>query len=222
MIAGLACAAVVFAGGCGGIAAPASAPTVPVPAVAASPTGTQPVRAVRTPAARPCASGRLTIDDLQAIDAEWATGIAAADTKAQAWRSDARLVRLQVGCQPLESAFRWRGTYYSESAQSFFFSDTGQTEPAEVDPSSVPTLPRDRISFRQLRLALARAGQPDSTELDATSGVEIQLNDPNDPFGPPGTPQDVVYHVATIDQGEVRDLFVSAANWTIYSYRDQD
>ena len=49
-------------------------------------------------------------------------------------------------------------------------------------------------------------------------GVVIRLNVPEDPFGPPGTPQDVVYHVAVDDQGEVRDLFVSAADWTIHQY----
>jgi hypothetical protein len=219
----LALAVVLLGTGCGGVAAPPPAPTATATTSppAPSPTPALPVRPPQTPASARCAEGRLTVGDLVAVDAEWAAGVAAAAERARAWRSDARLVRLRVACQPLEPAFRWQGTYYSETAQSFFASDTGQTEPAEVDPASVPTLPLDRISFRELHLSLARAGHADEAELNAASGVTVRLNDPADPFGPPGTPPDVVYHVAVDDQGEVRDLFVSAANWTIYSYRDQ-
>ncbi len=84
----------------------------------------------------------------------------------------------------------------------------------------MPTLPLDRISFTQLHLALARAGYGDDAPLEAAGGVEVRLNAPGDPYGPPGTPQDVVYHVAIDDQGQVRDIFVSGQNWTIYSYQD--
>ena len=165
-----------------------------------------------------CSGGRLTVGDLPEIDADWVAGIAAATETARLWQEDARLVRLRVGCQPLESIFRWQGTFYSDAAQSFFLSDTGQTEPAEVDPADVPTLPLDRISFRELYRSLARAGHNDQDELSATNGVTIRLNAPTDPFGPSGIPGDVVYHVAVEDQGEVRDIFVSGADWITYSY----
>ena len=202
---------------CGGVAAPPSAPATgpSTPPPAPEP----PTRAAPTSPARPCASGRLAVGDLPSAEAAWGAGIAAATDRARAWRPDVRLVRLRVACQPLEPDFRWQGTFYSESAQSFFFSDTGQTEPAEVDPASVPTLPLDRISFRQLHLSLARAGYPDTTALSPTSGVTVRLNTPVDPFGPPGTPEDVVYHVAVDDHGEIRDLFVSATDWTVYQYQ---
>ena len=44
----------------------------------------------------------------------------------------------------------------SAAAQSFYYSDTEQTDPAEVDPGSVKQLPLDRVSFSQLHVALAR------------------------------------------------------------------
>lgn len=216
LLALVALTAAVLAG-CGGLAAPPPAPTAgaggptPTPRPAAQP-ATAPV------AAEPCAGGRLTVGDLRAVDEAWGEGVAAADERARAWRADARLVSLGVACQPLEPGFRWQGRYYAESAQSFFFSDTGQTEPAEVEPASVPTLPTDDLSFRDLQISLARAGNDDAAELSATGGVTVRLNVPVDPFGPPGTPEGIVYHVAIPDQGEVRDLFVSAADWTIHRY----
>ena len=200
--------------GCGGVAAP---PTARAPAATPPPTKAPATRPAAVPAA-PCANGRLTVGDLPAIDAAWEAGMAEAAERARAWKADARLVRLRVACQPLEAAFRWQGRYYSDAAQSFFLSDTGETEPAEVEPASVPTLPLDRVSFRQLYLSLSRAGYPDDRALTAASGVTVRLNAPEDPFGPPDTPQDVVYHVAVDNGGEVQDLFVSGADWTIHPY----
>ena len=199
--------------GCGGVAAPPS----PRPPAASPPPTKVSVTRSAAPAA-PCANGRLTVGDLPAVDAAWAAGMEETTERARAWKTDARLVRLRVACQPLEMAFRWQGRYYSDGAQSFFLSDTKETEPAEVEPGSVPTLPLDRVSFRRLYLSLSRAGYPDDRALTAASGVTVRLNAPEDPFGPPGTPQDVVYHVAVDNQGTVQDLFVSAADWTIHPY----
>ena len=50
----------------------------------------------------------------------------------------------------------------------------------------------------------------------------MRLNAPTDPFGPPDTPQGVVYHVAVVEQGIVQDLFVSGSSWTVHTYRDED
>ncbi|MFN8591220.1 MAG: hypothetical protein U0031_07110 [Thermomicrobiales bacterium] len=55
-----------------------------------------------------------------------------------------------VGCA-LEPAFRWRGC--CQSAQSFFYSDTGLSEPAEIDPAAVPVLPLDQVNFQELHRA---------------------------------------------------------------------
>lgn len=203
--------------GCGGLGAPPAAPSsgdpgeTPTPRPSSEPTASVPLE--------PCAGGRLTVGDLRAIDEARTDGVAAAAERARRWRSDARLVSLRVACQPLESGFRWQGRYYAESAQSFYFSDTGETEPAEVDPDRVPTLPSDELSFRELQISLARAGNDDAAELSATGGVTVRLNVPVDPFGPPGMPEGVVYHVAIPDQGDVRDLFVSGSDWTIHRYQ---
>jgi hypothetical protein len=204
--------------GCGGLAAPPPAgteePQVASPPPANSARPTPPATAVH------CEDGRLTLGDLLKIETEWESGVAAATEQARGWQADARLIQLRISCQPLESGFRWQGTFYSDSAQSYFFSDTGQTEPAEDDPASIPTLPLEGISFQQLHLTLARAGHADTDTFNPTSGVTIRLNTPSEPFGPPEIPESVVYYVAVELQGEVRDLFVSQTDWTIRSYRD--
>ena len=104
--------------------------------------------------------------DLAAVGDEWVAGVQSAIETARAWRPDARLVTVQVGCAPLEAGFRWQGTFYSQTAQSFFFSDTGMSEPAEIDPASVPALPIEEVNFRELHLALARAGYGEDAELN--------------------------------------------------------
>lgn len=202
--------------GCGTLAEP-PAPTAGTGVPTAVATSELPPTAVIAPV--PCEDGRLAIGDLLAIDEDWQAGVTAATELARRWQADARLIQLKVGCQPLAAQFRWQGTFYSDSAQSFFLSDSGQTQPAEDDPSTIETLPTDGISFRQLHVTLARAGQVDADFFNPSSGVTIRLNTPNSPFGPPGIPEDVVYYVAVEHSGETRDLFVSQADWSIYSYR---
>lgn len=218
MLAALAVALLAILAGCGELAAPPPVPTE-TPAIATPP----PTRIVRpTPPgeARRCEDGRIQLGDLEEIENAWAEGVATATELAQRWQADARLVQLKVACQPLEEGFRWQGRFYSDSAQSYYFSDTGQTEPAEADPSTIPTLPLNDLSFQHLHLTLARAGYADTDAFNPTSGVTIRLNAASEPFGPPGIPEAVVYYVAIGLQGEVRDLFISEANWTIYSYRE--
>jgi hypothetical protein len=209
--------------GCGGVAAPAGpAATAPTPTEAV-PTPAPRRTAVATAPPEPCAAGRLTVGDLAAIHQEWVAGVEAATERAVAWRADARLVQLRVACGVLEPTFRWQGTFYSEAAQSFFLSDTEETEPAEVDPVDVPTLPTGGLDFLGLQRALARAGFADETELSATNGVEIRLNTDASPFGPPEAPKNVVYyHVALHNQGELRDVFVHADAWIPYLYSPVD
>lgn len=199
--------------------------SMPSPSIAQSATATPaptPTPVARlTPAPERCVSGRLNIGDLPKVADEWGAGVQSSIETALAWRPDARLVSMQVGCAPLEAGFRWKGLFYSRQAQSFFQSDTGLSEPAEVDPESVPALPLDEIDFRQLHRALARAGYGEEAELNPASGALVRLNSATDPFGPPGTPPGVVYHVAVVDQGNVQDLFVSSPDWTIHSYQDR-
>jgi hypothetical protein len=206
-------------GGCGAAAGGGAPPTTAPTAVSMT---ASPSPRVRTPVPEPCAAGRLTVGDLPAIDIAWADGVAAAGERARAtWQADARPVWLEVGCRPLESVFRWRVVFFSDTAQAYFYADTGQSEPAEVDPASVATLPVDRLNFRRLYLALARGGMADEATLSPTSGISVHLNSPTTPFGPPGMAEDLVYFVAIdIDEpgGSMRDLFVSGADWTIHTY----
>ena len=156
--------------------------------------------------------------DIPLIADEWRDGLAQAETRAFSWRADARLIELGVACAPLEPAFRWRGTFYSNSAQSFFLTDTGQSRPAEVDPASVVTLPREQVTFAELHRALARAGYADDSMLGATSGITVRLNVTSDRFGPPETPDGVVFHVVADDGRGANDLFVSATDWLVRTY----
>jgi hypothetical protein len=86
----------------------------------------------------------------------------------------------------------------------------------------VPSLPLEEVNFRELHLALARAGYAEEAELNPASGATVRLNEATDPFGPPTTPQGLVYHVAIVGQGTVQDLFISSPAWTIHSYQDPD
>jgi hypothetical protein len=206
--------------GCSGLSAPTPLIAESAPTVTPSPSPAP--QALLTPEPERCAGGRLRVDDLATVGDEWGAGVQSAIEVALAWRPDARLVSVRVGCAPLEAGFRWQGTFYSQLAQSFFFSDTGMSEPAEVDPASVPALPLEEVNFRELHLALARAGYADRAELNPATGATVRLNAPTDPFGPPGTPQGLVYHVAVAEQGNVQDLFISSPGWTIHSYQDRD
>jgi hypothetical protein len=213
-------AAVILLTGCSGISVPT--PLIAESMPTATPTPSPAPISLLTPEPERCAGGRLRVGDLASIGDEWGAGVQSAIETARAWRPDAMLVTMQVGCAPLEAGFRWQGTFYSQTAQSFYFSDTGMSEPAEVDPASVPALPIEEVNFRELHLALARAGYDEDAELNPATGATVRLNAPTDPFGPPGTPQGLVYYVAVTGQGTVQDLFVSSPGWTIHSYQDRD
>ena len=210
----------LFLAGCSGISAPTPLIAESAPTVTPSPSPA-PV-SLLTPVPERCAGGRLRVGDLATVGDEWGAGVQSAIESARGWRPDAQLVTMRVGCAPLEAGFRWQGTFYSRTAQSFYLSDTGLSEPAEIDPASVPALPLEQVDFRELNLALARSGYDDDAELNPATGATVRLNAPTDPFGPPGTPQGLVYHVAVVDQGNMQDLFVSGSGWTIHSYQDQD
>jgi hypothetical protein len=206
--------------GCSGVSAPS--PSIAEVVVTVTPTPSPIPLAMRAPPPARCDGGRLRVRDLAAVGDEWVGGVQSAIEVARAWRPDAQLVVMRVGCAPLEAAFRWQGTFYSRTAQSFYYSDTGMSEPAEIDPSAVPTLPLEEVDFRGLHRALARAGYVEEAELNPATGATVRLNAPTDPFGPPDAPTGLMYHVAVVGQGNVQDLFVSSESWTIYSYQDRD
>jgi len=211
-----ACTAVILLTGCSGISAPT--PLIAESMPTATPTPSPAPISLLTPTPERCAGGRLRVGDLAAVGDEWGAGVQSAIETAHAWRPDARLVTVQVGCAPLEAGFRWQGTFYSETAQSFYYSDTGLTEPAEIDPASVPALPIEEVNFREFHRVLAKSGVIDAAELNPATGAIVRLNAPGDPFGPPGTPQGLVYYVGVMGQATVKDLFVSSQDWTMYPY----
>jgi hypothetical protein len=204
--------ALVVLTGCAGPSAARAPDPTPVTTATVAATPTSGTRAV-------CADGRLIIGDLPQMDLEWRAGIEAATAKAVVWQADARLTKLHVGCQLFEPGFRWQATFYSEQVQTFFASDTGETEPAEVAPADVPTLPIDQISFGLLRRSLAKAGYEDQDVISASTGVDLRLNTAAIPFGPPSAPRDIlIYHVAVERRGETRDVFVDGTDGSFYRY----
>lgn len=186
--------------------------------------------AVGTPVAAPlsgesasaaCASGRIRIGDLPAIDPVWQDGLAAATKQAQAWKPDARLVGFQVLCQAFSASFLWRATFYSSDAQLLYVSDTGEVQLTNADPNSLPTLSMNGISFSRLHDALASAGFPDNAEVNPVGGIDIRMSTDQRPFGPPGAPRGAVYiHIAVILNGQVQDIFVNVSDMSIYRYQD--
>lgn len=203
--------------GCTGPAASPSAPTGQMTATAT--VDPDDVTPTHDEARVVCADGRLLVGDLSEMDKDWRDGIAAATAKAETWQSDARLTRLRVGCQLFEPGFRWQATFYSESAQTFYVSDTSETEPAEVAPEDVPRLPTDSIDFGLLRRSLAKSGFEDDDVISASIGVDIRFNTESLRFGPSDAPIDVmIYHVAIERNGETRDVFVDGETGDVYRF----
>ncbi|MDQ3044787.1 MAG: hypothetical protein M3R06_06495 [Chloroflexota bacterium] len=170
-------------------------------------------------ASLPCAEGRLRIGDLIFADRALDDGLIAARDSAADWRSDARMVALRLSCPLFEPGLEWEGTFYSDSAQSYYSTDTGETEPTETDPDEVPTLETDGITFRVLYRTLIRAGFLDSAEISPVEGIIIRLNSNVIPFGPSTAPRGVAFfHIAVEERGFVQDLFVSTIDGAIYRY----
>lgn len=167
----------------------------------------------------PCIGGRLSIGDLRDIDESLATGVSEASERADEWQRDTRLIALRIGCELLEPSFHVRATFYSERIETYFFSDTRETQVAPPDNQAGEELPLDQVSFSDLASSLLRAGFSQSVSLDSGSNVEVRVNTAGAPFGPTGVPENaVVFHVALESRGEIVDLFVNAADGTIYQY----
>lgn len=170
-------------------------------------------------ASAPCSEGRLQVQDLSIADESRARGVDAAAEKARAWQSDARLIELRLGCPLLEAGFLWHGEFYSDSAQAFINTDTGEIEPAESDPKAIPTLVSDRLSFQLVHRSLLRAGKAEGLELMPGSGVSVRTSTEDTPFGPANAPKNQVYfHVALLERNDVQDIWIDAEDGTIYRF----
>lgn len=193
------------------------------PVAAQSSTGdldaTPPSNPAAGDASKPCFNGLLRIRDLETADDSLAAGMAAADAQAKTWQSDARLYSLRLGCPLLEAGYQWNGTYFSETAQAFYHTDTREIQPAEDDPSSIPTLDLKTISFRQIYKSLLRAGFNGDLLITASGGVTVRESTDTQPFGPTNAPHKVVYaHLSIEDRNEVKDIWIDVATGTVYRY----
>jgi len=167
----------------------------------------------------PCAAGRLRVGDLDNADPSLKRGVEQATAKAQAWQQDARLYSLRLGCPLLTTGYQWEGTFFSETAQAFYRTDTAQIDASDDAPESIPTLDSESVSLRPVYRSLIRAGFTDSLLLSAAGGVTIRPSTDEQPFGPQTAPRGQVYaHVAIEERGQVTDVWVSLADGTIYRY----
>lgn len=172
-----------------------------------------------------CASGRLTVGALPAIDAAWEAGLAAATERATAWHAEASLVAVQVTCRFLDPGFAVRATFYADKMdRSLYESDDGAVTALDPDVPPPTSLPVDGISFALLADVLGEAGYPPTTEL-SPSGVAVRYNqdDQNWRFGPEMAPTErTLFHVATEQDNQTQDLFVDAEDGTIYRYQPNE
>ena len=167
----------------------------------------------------PCSEGRLQVQDLSVADGTMKSGVEAAGARAKEWQPDARLVELRLSCPLLEAGLIWHGEFYSDSAQAFINTDTGEIAPAESDPKAIPTLVTDRLSFQLVHRSLLRAGKADGLELMPGSGVSVRTSTEESPFGPATAPRDRVYvHIALLERNEVQDIWIDAEDGTFYRF----
>ena len=170
-------------------------------------------------ASKPCFDGRLRIDDLEGAQETLADGFASADAIAKTWQPDARLFALRLGCPLLETGYQWEGTYFSQQAQAFFETDTWAVQPSEDDPATIPTLDPTTIEILPVYRSLLKAGYDEASAFGALGGLTIRPSTPEQPFGPPTAPRDDIYfHVAILERGEVIDVWIASRDATIYRY----
>ncbi|MGC4108654.1 MAG: hypothetical protein QM753_20205 [Thermomicrobiales bacterium] len=189
------------------------------PVLADDPTPTPPPSLVLGDPSQPCAEGMLHVRDLEGADATLQQGISDATALAQAWQKDARLYAIQLSCPLLRTGYSWNGIFFSQTAQAFYRTDTLELSAAEDDPSVIPTLDPANLSFRNLYRSLLKAGFDGAMAIDPSNGITVRQNTAAIPFGPPNAPKDkVLIHLAIIDRNETKDVWVDAADGTVYRY----
>jgi hypothetical protein len=203
------------------IAMPSSAQEASPPASpAATPEGPTPTPgAPVTEDPNACTDGRLRIRDLAAADEHLADGIEKVMARGIGWQPDARLVELRLSCPLLKTGLQWEGTFFSQTAQATFSTDTATVEPSESAPDSVPYLDPSNVSFQLAYRSLLRAGFSDELRLAAASSVTVRYSSDQQSFGPPTAPHEMVYvHVAVEERGVIKDVWINAEDGTIYRY----
>jgi hypothetical protein len=207
---------VIALAGLPAMAQDAATPPAPV-ATPAPPTPTPGAPVTEDPNA--CTDGRLRIRDLTTADQHLADGIAKVEARGTSWQSDAKLVELRLSCPLLKTGLQWEGTFFSETAQANYATDTSAVEPSESAPEDVPYLDTSAVSFQAVHRSLLRAGFSDDLRLAAASSVTVRYSSDQQPFGPPTAPHEVVYvHVAVEERGVIKDVWINAQDGTIYRY----
>lgn len=172
-----------------------------------------------TDSSAPCHDGRLRIRDLAEIDNEFNSDLEELSARALAWQQDARLVELRLACPLLTTGLELEGTFFSETAQANFLTDTADIQPAEEAPEDVPFLDIDGVAFEEAYRSLLRAGFSEDLLLASASSVTVRLSTDLNSFGPPTAPRGVVYvHVAVEERGQIKDVWIDATDGTIYRY----
>jgi len=168
----------------------------------------------------PCFDGRLRVRDLERADPYLPSGLTQVQEAGKAWEPDAILYSLRLGCPLLEPGFQLEGTFFSATAQAFYSTGTGDIQASDDRPGTITGLDTSKgVTVAFVYKSLLRAGFDPNSLLDVASGVTIQANTDSHPFGPPTAPTGAVYyHVAVVERGEVRDVWVSSADGTIYRY----
>lgn len=161
----------------------------------------------------------MLVKDIGAIDAIWESELENPTNLATQWHDDAQLVQLRVSCALFGSGFRLQPSYFSDQAQAMFAADTGESQPVNLDPSLVESLPVGDINFGRIYGALIEADFTDELKLDPSTGVDVRINSEQAPFGPDTVPEGaLVAHVSVEQAGMIKDLFIDERTGEIYRY----
>lgn len=170
-------------------------------------------------ARKACQDGTMHIGDIPAIDSMWRAKLDGPNGESLDWHGDAQLVQLRVSCALFGSGFRLQPSYFSAQAQAILAEDTRESQPVNLDPDHVESLPLDAISFRQIYDALKEADFTDDLPLDPSTGIDIRISSEQAPFGPGEVPQGaLIAHLSVSQSGQIKDLFVDMQTGVVYTY----
>lgn len=167
----------------------------------------------------PCDDGIMLVSDVAAIDAVWRDQLEEPSDLALAWHDDAQLMQLRVSCALFGSGFRLQPSYFSAQAQALFAADTGETQPVNLDPALVESLPTDSIDFGRIADSLIQADFTGELRIDPSTGIDVRINSEQAPFGPEIVPEGaMVAHVSVEQSGQIKDIFVDQQTGEIYRF----
>ena len=192
---------IIVGKGAGELAADAAQPT-------ASPSGTADI----------CASGRLRIGNVPALQDAWRISVQADTQGAQQWQGDAVLVSANVTCGFLADEARIRTLFYSASAHGTWDPETDRFQPLDPGDPDPKELPADKVSFPMLYQALIGLGLTDD-DLVGASGMTVRLNSYAPQFGPTNVPDETpLVHLTVGDGAATQDVYIDAQSGRTFSF----